>query len=92
MGETVGVVYYRLTLTSLGDQTPDVLLFRLAESAYHTTLTKDYGRTSKYGYITSYIHSYAQTIYHKINQTITTHQLKDGEHRYILNSKCTLYT
>lgn len=37
----MGVVYYRLTLTSMGDQTPDVLLFRFAESAYHTTLTKD---------------------------------------------------
>lgn len=41
----------------MGDQTPDVLLFRLAESAYHTTLTKDYGHTSTYGYVTSYIHT-----------------------------------
>lgn len=61
----------------MGDQTPNVLLFRLAESAYHTTLTKDYGRTSTYGYVTSsdiHMYSYVQTIY--IPQNQTHHHLK----------------
>lgn len=82
-------------MTSTGDQTPDVLLFRLAESAYHTTLTKDskdYGRIIQ---VVTIVVTYPHDTYpyqHHSPPPLGSRQAKDGEHKvsYILHIEVSL--